>query len=353
MKIFLVIPTLSQGGAERVISLLANQFISIRDVKVHLVLLAGGDLFYKINNNIIVHKLQFVNKNKFRKSYSIILTFFKLRRLVKDQNPDVILSFLERFNSFTILATLFLKRRVFVSDRSSPLKKLSFFNEVLRRITYKYSSGIISQTKYSQEVLFIKTKNKNIKVIPNPVREIISYSGVEKEKIIINIGRLVPEKGQEFLIDCFSRIQNKEWKLKILGDGPLMLKLKRKVKEIGIEERVEFLGNQNNVDFWLARASIFVLTSISEGFPNALLESMCAGLPCISFDCYCGPRDIIKNGENGILIQEKNIKELVAKLDEMISDPDLRARLSKEASKVKNIYNLNVISQQYFEFITS
>ena len=352
-KIFLISPTLQQGGAERVISELANQFCKYDGVTIHLVLLAISDDFYSINDKVIIHRLGFENKGKVQKKISEIKTLFQLRNLYRHHKPNSVLSFQERFNSFAILASIGTRIPVFVSDRSNPLKLLSPFNEKLRRFTYKYAAGIISQTSFAKEIIEKKIKNKNIKVIPNPIKEITTYPEIKREKIILNVGRLVPEKGQKYLIEAFTKLDNKEWKLFLLGEGPLLKELQSQVVNLGKSDQVEFKGAVTNVDEYLARASIFAFPSISEGFPNALIEAMGAGLPCVSFDCNAGPRDVIVDGENGFLIELNNTVELHDKLNLLTHESELRTEIGKQAIKQKEVYNLDVIASQFYDFITS
>lgn len=354
MKLFLIIPTLKQGGAERVMSELANQFAIREAIQVHLVLLAKSNDFYKVDDSVIIHRLGFENKSKLKKVISELTTFKCLRKLLKTHKPDAVLSFMEKYNSFTILASVFLGLRVFVSDRSNPLKKVPKSTELLRKFTYKYATGIIAQTQFAKDVLAAKTKNKNIRVIPNPVKEIQKYSDIAKENLILNVGRLVPEKGQKYLIESFSRIKEKaDWKVIILGDGPLRNELQQQVKNLRLEEKVKFLGAVNNIDEWLAKASVFVFPSISEGFPNALAEAMSAGLPCVSFDCDAGPRDLIENYKNGILIEEKNTLEFTSALQELIDNPNLRLQLGEQAIKIKEKLSLEKIAKKYYEFMNN
>lgn len=352
MKIFLVIPTLKQGGAERVMSELANQFAQKDNLKVHLVLLAKSNDFYKVDDTVIIHRLGFENKSKLNKIFSELATFKNLRKLLKTHKPDAVLSFMEKYNSFTILAAAFLGLQVFVSDRSNPLKKVPQTTEILRKFTYKYATGIIAQTQFAKDVLAAKTKNKNIRVIPNPVKEIQNYPDIAKEKLILNVGRLVPEKGQKYLIEAFSKINEKaDWRVVILGDGPLRNQLEEQVKILGLDKQVQFLGAVNNVDEWLAKASIFVFPSISEGFPNALAEAMSAGLPCISFDCNAGPRDLIENNVNGLLTQVGGVDELSQGIKSLMDDGDKRKSFGQNAIKIKNKLLSSSISDEYLKFL--
>lgn len=350
--IFLVIPTLKQGGAERVASELAIHF-SNKDVEVHLILLAKSEDFYKVSNLVCIHRLGFVNNGKIQKIFSEIKVFFKLRSLLKEYKPDSVLSFMDKFNLFTIVSSFFLGLRIFISDRSNPNLKISPVLYILKKIIYPFSFGVIAQTELAKNTLFNITKHKNITVIPNPVKDIEFFPEIKKEKIILNMGRLVPEKGQKYLIEAFSRLDTKDWTLVILGEGPLREELEKLIIQLGLINSVILPGAVNNIDEWLAKSSIFAFTSISEGFPNALVEAMAAGLPCVSFDCEAGPSDIIEHGTDGFLVEEKNISELVEKIELLINDPVLYEKISKNALTVRDRYNLNSIGSDYFSFLIS
>lgn len=350
MKIFLVIPTLSQGGAERVISELANDF-SKKGIDVHLILLAKAEDFYTIDSNITVHRLGFINTGRLQKIFSEFNVFIKLRRLLKEHKPDVVLSFMDKYNIFTILASRFLKLHVFVSDRSNPKLNLPPLLYVLKKITYRYATGIVSQTILSKKIITEFTGNKNVHVIPNPVKKVQLFPEIQREKIILNVGRLVPEKGQAYLLQAFAQLDVSDWKLVILGDGPLRENLEKQIIELGLDDNVLMPGAVNDVDRWLAEASVFVFSSVSEGFPNALVEAMAAGLPCVSFDCEAGPRDIIEHGVNGFLVEEGNIDELVEKIVLLINNITLADMLGSNAKFVRDKYNIDSIGSDYLKFL--
>lgn len=351
MKILLIIPTLRQGGAERVMSELANQWSSEKK-NIHMVLLAKSKQFYELSESVKIHKLGFQNLGRTQKVFSEVKVFFRLRRLIKNEKPDYILSFMDKYNVFTILASRFLDVEVFVSDRSNPNKTISSSLFFLKKATYKYADGIIAQTELAKDVIESTYKNNNVEIIPNPIKEICLYPNIKRENIIINIGRLIPEKGQKYLLEAFSLIKDKSWKLIILGEGPLRKDLESQILRLGLRGQVYMPGSVSNIDKWLARASIFAFSSISEGFPNALLEAMVSGLPCVSFDCDTGPRDIIRNKENGFLIPLKNSVIMSVIFEELISKPDLRLKIGSEALKIKEKYDAKLISQKFLLFMS-
>ena len=164
---------------------------------------------------------------------------------------------------------------------------------------------------------------------------------------------MVTEKGQKYLIESFSKINHLDWTLVILGDGPLRNELESQIELLNLKERVILLGTVNNVDEWLARASIFAFSSISEGFPNSLSEAMSAGLPCVSFDCDAGPRDLIIDGLNGFLVPLKDVFEFSKKINQLILNPDLRLSIGQEASSIGTRLDSTKIAHEYLRFLVS
>ncbi len=348
-KIILVIPSLKQGGAERILSLLANHW-HLEGLNVKVVIYESSEQFYSLEPGIDLQDLSFKNNGQLSKFINIIKTTTRLRKILLQENPDAVLSFMIKSNLSVLVATLFTEIKPVISDRSNPYKKIPLFLNLSRKILYRYAGGIVAQTQLAKQVLEKQTQNKNIKVIPNPVRPIKSFL-VKREKLIINIGRLVPEKGQKYLLEAFSKLYHSEWKLVILGDGPLRKELNSYAEYLGISNRVMMPGAVKNVDEWLSRSSIFAFSSISEGFPNALCEAMVAGLPIVSFNCDAGPSDIIKNGENGFLIPTINTEEFSKTIDSLIENPGLRTTLGEKASHIKNELEISKIAKDYLNLL--
>ena len=351
MKIFLVIPNLELGGAERVMSVLANQMILNNHVEI--ILLTKDEIFYNLNDKIKIHQLDFENKGKIQKIISEIKTFIQLRKIIKKNKPNVVLSFLTKYNIFVLLATSFLNVKVFVSDRCNPRRNVGFIQNFLRNNLYKKADGIIAQTQLAKEILSKNTGNKNIKIIHNPISNITAFPYLEREKIILNIGRLIRVKGQEKLIESFIQLNRKDWKLIILGDGPQKNNLEQKIKELNAENNVILMGAVKNIEEYLAKSSIFVFSSLSEGFPNALAEAMISGLPCISFDCEAGPSEIIENNVNGILVEVNNYTLLKDKIELLMDNLELRNKLASNAPLIREKLNEIYITNEYLNFFNS
>jgi GalNAc-alpha-(1->4)-GalNAc-alpha-(1->3)-diNAcBac-PP-undecaprenol alpha-1,4-N-acetyl-D-galactosaminyltransferase len=352
MKAFIIIPTITTGGAERVAAELCNNWSSNeKNIQVHLVLLVGAEIYYPINDKVIVHKLNLkINQKGIFKLFSLLKLFYDLRKLTKQIKPDFIFSFMNKYNVF-VLITLFKSGfKIIVSERGSPTERIPRITSFLRKKTYKTAHGVLCQTTLSKDYIIKETGNKNVISIPNPIKKIDVFQNIDREKVILNVGRLVKEKGQKYLLESFSKLNCNDWKLIILGDGPLLSELQEYSKRLNISERVVFMGNIQNIDEWYKKSSIFAFSSILEGFPNALAEAMAYGLPCVSFDCKTGPSDLIINGINGFLTKEGDVNDFTLKIQELIDNFELREKFSIESRKLRAQLNSESISQLYLDF---
>ncbi len=349
-KICLVIPSLVGGGMERVMSELANYLVR-KEVSVSLILMFKDEVFYKLDPEI-----QVIEPSQ-RKISNLTYAFFLfpfLRRKIQKIKPDAVLSFGERYNSYVLLATLGLTVPVYISDRSSPHKTLSRFNLWMSKKLYKNAAGVVAQTSKAAELLSrrLNGAQDNIRVIPNPLREIKGLKYQQKNQIVA-LGRLVREKRYDRLLEVISLLKEPSWKLVIVGDGYLRSDVENMIEEYGVQDRVILAGQQKQVDAFLGESKIYVLSSDIEGYPNALCEAMAHGLACISFDCVAGPSDIIEHGKNGILIEDGHTKLFARELDRLIANEDERLRLGLEAKKIRARLKGDEIFEQYLHFLLS
>ncbi|MEO8515907.1 MAG: glycosyltransferase family 4 protein [Flavobacterium sp.] len=350
-RIVLVMPTLMQGGAERVMSELANEWTN-NGHQVKIILLVKSTVFYTLNSKVELVSLNFDNDNThiITRSVRSLTVLFQLRKQIKSSKPDFVMSFMDKYNVITIVSSFFLKVNVFISDRANPYEIIPKPVEIARKMLYRFAKGIIAQTSLAKEVLFAKTKNKNIMVIPNPINGFSVTAQSNKENIILNVGRLVREKGQHYLIEMMASLQSDNWKLVILGDGPLRETLQNQIDKLNLNGKVFLEGTVSNVDEWLSKSSIFAFSSISEGFPNALVEAMASGLPSVSFDCDAGPRDIIDNNKNGILIPLGDTESFTKAVQNLIDDSNSRKEIGIEAAKISEVLNIKSIAEKYLQF---
>lgn len=342
-RVAIVIPSLSHGGAERVASLLANVWVPIVK-EVHVITLSGLQQFYDVDRRVRLFNASAGVASANRLGSCLVA--LRVRAYVARSGIDTVLSFMDKYNIFTLIALAGLNVKVNVSERSSPAKQRRLWLRVARRLCYPFANSVISQTSAAKNLLTSEIPGVSAVVIPNPVRA-VEVTDRDREKLILSVGRLVPEKGHALLLRSFALLNDQDWKLAIVGSGPLRDDLLKLAAELGVSARVVFVEATRNIDFWYSTASIFVLSSISEGFPNALLEAMAAGLPCVSFDCSAGPAEIIDDGISGVLIPPGDISRLAWELDRLVRSPSLRRALSMAAVLRASDFRAEHISMRY------
>jgi glycosyltransferase involved in cell wall biosynthesis len=356
-RLCLVLPSLQAGGMERVMSELAGFFCQSTNLEVHMVLFGRSpEIFYDVPDNLKIHEPKSVFNNRFRHIYTVGRLFY-LRQKVKEINPYSILSFGEYWNSFVLLTLLGLSYPVFISDRCSPEKKFSVFHSSLRKLLYPRAKGIIAQTIKAKEVYLMQFKHSNIRVIGNPIREILNWNEKTKQNIVLMVGRLIKSKNQDRLIKLFLRIQIPDWRLILVGYDHLQQKnfdrLQAIITNNKAENKVFLAGKQADVDTYYTISKIFAFTSSSEGFPNAIGEAMSAGTPAVAFDCVAGPSEMIKDNYNGFLIPLLDYEKFQEKLETLMKNEDMRATFGKNASEDIKHFSVTSIGEKYLEFILS
>lgn len=340
---------LDGGGQERALTTMAN-YLAGKGYEIAIINLFRTQQFYEIDKRIKIIWPNIKRQKRHRLVYAALIIPY-LRREIRRTKPDVILSYGDWFNSFVIFATRFIKCRLFVFDRMGPELKLGKLVGNARKLLYKYADGVAVQTNTAKDILYKRTKAKNIVVIPNAVTEINTDTNTRKKQIV-TVGRLSKEKGHLLLIKAFSRLTQQDWTLHLVGDGPERENLINEAIKLNITTRVIFYGHLKDFKNILGESEIFVLPSFYEGFPNALLEAMTVPLACISSNCVAGPSDIIENKVNGILFETGNVDELVESLSGLIEKDELREKIKKEAYKIRQKYNIEKISLKYLEFIS-
>jgi glycosyltransferase involved in cell wall biosynthesis len=339
---------LAGGGIERASISMAN-FFSKNGNNVTLLALYRSEHFFQLDSNIRFIEPEF-NRNNTNKYLYLLKMLFYVRTKTNLIKPDVVLAYGEWTNPYVILALTGIGIPVYVSDRMSPIGKLPFLSKFLREKLYKRAKGIIAQTNFAKEIIYKQTGSKNIKVIPNPVN-VINKINCEQKNRIVTVGRLSKEKGHNYLIEAFSFINDNEWELSIVGDGPERENLNKLAESLGIKHKVLFSGHLRDFSKELSEAKIFVLPSLKEGFPNSLIEAMSLPIACISSNCIAGPADIIENGINGILVEPASVEQLSKALDLLIQNESLRQKISNKAFEVRSKYGFQNIANEYLNFI--
>lgn len=345
MRITFITDTLSSGGSERVISVIANGLSKKYDVNI--ICLRGHSSFYNINSNI---HLLFLEKEL---GNSWLKKFVWLRRNIPDDS--MVIAFMVPVYIFTLSAFLFRHVPTIVSERNDP-NAASLLRKILRRLLIGRSQAIVVQTqdirKYFPQKLW-----KKIQIIYNPISsKYIWKSGliVKKDKTIINIGRLSPQKNHKMLIDAFAIVSKShpDYKLHIYGEGEIHSEISNYISQKGLSDKVILKGRCNNMEDILPHAEIFVLSSDYEGMSNALVEAMYVGIPVVTTS-VSGTEELIANGKNGYIVPIKDYNALASRICILIENKKLAKSIARNETEIKSKVELNVITKQWESLILS
>lgn len=273
-----------------------------------------------------------------------------LRRAIGASRAGAVVSFEDRTNVLVRLATLGMRARVVLCERTDPTKhQIDRVWRVLRRLMYPLADVLVVQTSalipWASAVMFGRDR---VYVVPNPSRDMERFACDPEAAVIVAVGRLVPGKAFDLLLQAFADIAAEfpGWRLVIAGDGPERNRLSSLARAQGIHDRVTLAGWIAEPGEVLASASLFVMSSRYEGFPNALLEAMACGLPVIS-TAYAGSAELIRDGIDGVLVQVDSRADLAQAMRRVIKDRDLRARLANNASAAARRYSLDSVIEKW------
>ena len=350
--IIFIIHKFTFGGAEKVAKNILEFWIS-EGRRVELITIEESDNnFYKIpkyinHKNIGINK---PSKNIFSKIYKNIVVIYRLRSQIKSINASRVLSFLTRTNVQTILACINLGKKVIISERNDTAQQRHMkLISILRRFLYRFADLVTANSKNSINDMKRYVPYSKLVFIPNMVRIPNKIAKPDKSKIIINVGRLVSQKHQDILIEAFVELfdRHKEWYIKLLGEGDKRDYLISLTKKNKLNDNVIFCGLIHDPKPYYISAGIFVLPSIYEGTPNALLEAMAYGLPCIISDTLPGALEIVNNGVNGLVFQSGNKIDLANKLQTLMNNPGLRKKLGLQARNSVKHFKPKIINNEW------
>lgn len=345
-NIFFITSTLTSGGSERVMSLLANEFAK-RKYQVTIVCLNKQIVFYPINENV---RIIFAERET--KSTSLIKKIIWLRKFVYDVRPDVVIPFMEAVYCVTLLSLVGSSVPVISSERIDP-RKSPFLRNILRRLILPLTTHLVVQTEKIRNFYpsFIRKKTS---VIYNPVREDIYNDDrtVNKKNRIISIGKLYPQKNQKMMIRAFARIADKfpDWQLVIYGEGPLRAELESLVSSFKLQGRVLLPGRTEKVVDELKKSKVFCFSSNFEGMSNAIIEAICVGLPIVSTN-VSGASELIGEGKGGYIVPCGDVDLFAQALQKVMSDHGIQKSMSEYNLKKASLFKLDIIVDQWEQLI--
>lgn len=353
MKILFYIGNLRKGGAERVVATLSNKLVEKNEVII--ITTTDEKVEYSLDKSIKLFSLKNFdgNKNPLVKN---IIYLKRLKDYIKEIDPDIILGFLPEPSYRLLILKPFIKSPVIISDRNDPkIEYASLKSRTIMKFLYKRADGFVFQTDEARDYFCKKIQDKSI-VIANPVDDRFlktKYVGYKSTEFI-NVGRLNEQKNQILLIESFKDVIKKypNYKLLIYGEGSLKNELSMYIKDNKLNNNVKLCGNVDDIDNILKDKKGFILSSKYEGMPNALMEAMAVGVPCISTDCPCGgPRELIKNNINVLLVKSNDKNELVSAMYKIIENDKMCKKIAMSAKKNMNNYSCDKIVSKWFEFM--
>ena len=342
-KIIFVTDSMHSGGAERVISILANHFS--RNYHVEIVCLSGNSSFYRLEDEITLTCLEpLYGKNLLKK-------FLWLYMNIK--SDSLVIAFMVNVYIFTLAALFFRNVKIIVSERNDPTAhRLPI--RILRKLLIWRAQRVVVQTRDIANYFPELIQNK-IDVIYNPISENYEWKSglsVSKEKVIINIGRLSPQKNHKMLINAFAKVHKKfpDYQLHIYGEGEIRIEIENYIKGLNMADWVILKGKSNNLNKVLPKAEVFALSSNYEGMSNALIEAMYVGIPVVT-TAVSGTKELLVNGVNGFIVPVGDEQAFSEALLKLVENRSLRESFAKQEVLISKKVQPVVIFDSWNEII--
>lgn len=320
------------AGAERMTAVIANA-LAERGYPVLILSLWDERSCFTLHPDV-VHEALFVQRPSFKRAY--LATVNGIRRFVKQRHVDVLIEVDTMLTLFTLPATLGLKvRRIawehchFDEDLGKPARRFA------RRLAARFNEAVVVLTERDrQRWMEALAPRQPVIMIPNPLPFAFPPRAAERvSKTVLAVGRLTHAKGFDILLRAWEKVSasQPDWRLVIVGEGEERSALEALIRDLGISNSVEMPGLQRNIEEAYRQAALFCLSSRYEGFALTLIEAMAFGLPIVSSDCETGPRELVRNGSNGLLVPKEDPEALATGLLRLVADHPLCAELANEA----------------------
>jgi len=334
-----VISDLGGGGAQKVLIQMLGAWKARGHRIVVVTLSEGQDDFFTLPNGIerIALNSTGTSTGFFDAISNNILRISEIRRVIKQVRTDLVISFIGTTNVLTVAATRFLPTKVVVSERNDPSRQsLGRFWDFLRKKLYPLADIVTANSPGALQVMADYVPADQLMLVPNPISSPNNYATINFQKPqLLAVGRLYPQKAYDILIRALaeSHIRDFGWGLTILGDGPLASELRSLADSIGVSDLINWEGHVSDPYPYYNSASAFVMASRYEGVPNALLEAMGTGIPCIVSDSIDGVSDLIIHEETGLLVQTDNSQYLAKMMDRVMAMSDQGKNIGQQGKK--------------------
>ncbi|MFW5675321.1 MAG: glycosyltransferase family 4 protein [Acetivibrio ethanolgignens] len=345
-NILFLVHSLKGGGAERMVSRLANGF-AVRGYNVSIGLFDISEFAYEINEDVEIVNFDSDVSNKIKKGIKRIIA---IHRYLKNNQTDVIFAFMVSMVPYAIISKI-KNTKVIGAERANP-KNLKQKYKILLRIFSPFCDGYIFQTQGAKRCYPLVTQKKSI-VIGNIAPYVQKEKNAKIKNSICSVGRLSEDKDFSSLLKAFQLVLNvlPDTTLYIYGQGEKKQELIALAEKLSIESHVYWKGFEKNIINEIQKHSVFAFASKTEGMPNALLEAMAAGMPCVSTDCDFGPADLIIDGENGFLVPVGDAEKMAQRIIELLKNNSLRNKMGNDAREIIKEYSEDKILQSYTEYV--
>lgn len=352
MKIGFLSFALHGGGAERMVSRLANAFVE-KGNEVTIYMMDTSDIAYALDERIrIVDSNIDYSQSRIKRRIQIIKALFgTIRRDIKKEQTEVLFAFLIAMVPFALLATWGVHCKVIGSERTNPKALTKFYKAVVKFVT-PFCDGYVFQTKGAM-MCYPAAVRKKATVIGNIVPKVAESNYDNRKKCgICSAGRLHTDKDYKTLLYAFEKVKQKypEAALTIFGQGEQKEELETLCGELKIADSVFFDGFVKNLPERLCEFPIFAFSSKAEGMPNVLAEAMAAGLACVSADCEFGPSELIEDGKNGFLVPVGDSDKMAERLIWLLQHEEEGKKIGQEALLITEKFSEEKIVNRYLDY---
>lgn len=340
------------GGAERIVSYISNE-LYIMGFEISIILFNSSEIFFDINDKIPIIDLKIANASKLNK----ILT---LRKHIRHYRYNMVFVYSIKMALITAFSLFSFDKNIklVAFERSNPFYSIrSNLKRVVINLALKRATKVVFLNDESSK-FYSKSVQKKSFIIPNAVfnNEILEYKTSYEHRThlkIVAVGRLTFVKRYDLMIEIFEIISSKKpnISLEIYGDGPCKLQINELIERKHLTDKIILKGNVINIPQQISDALVFLHTSESESWCNAIMEALAMGIPVVAFDCDFGPRQMIKSGYNGYLIEMNNIYTFASKVLFLLENFNTSMIFSINAEKIVQTFSPKMVLEKYLELI--